>query len=109
MKDVIKRGAESFPAALVETIAEEALDLRTGRAVAFANRRADLGKEEIVLLVEARSLDADQVRIAAGAVTKELGLQIDVIRAVKGARLPRTSSGKLMRPLTAARYRDGTL
>ncbi len=109
VKDVIKRGAESFPAALVETIAEDALELRTGRAAAFATRRADLGKEEIVLLVEARTLDADQVRLAAGAVTRELGLQIDVIRAVKGGRLPRTSSGKLMRPLTAARYREGEL
>lgn len=108
-KDVIKRGAESFPAALVETIAEEALDLRTGRAAAFATRRADLGKEEIVLLVEARELNGDQVRKAAGAITRELGLQVDVIRAVTGGRLPRTSSGKLMRPLTAARYRDGEL
>ena len=109
IKDVIKRGAESFPAALVETIAEDALDLRTGRTAVFATLRPDLGKEEIVLLVEARGLETEQARQVAGAVMKELGLQIDVIRAVKGGRLPRTSSGKLMRPHTAALYRDGDL
>jgi acyl-coenzyme A synthetase/AMP-(fatty) acid ligase len=38
-----------------------------------------------------------------------LGLQIDVIRAVEGGRLPRTSSGKLMRQMIAAQYREGSL
>ncbi len=106
-KDVLKRGAESFPAALVEVVAEEALGLRTGRVAAFANRRADLGKEEIILLVESRNWDDQNARIAAAAVASEIGLQIDVIRNAQGGRLPRTSSGKLMRQKTAALYREG--
>jgi len=90
LKDVLKRGAESYPATLVETIAEEALGLRTGRVAAFASLRADIGKEE------------ENARMVSKAVVAELGLQIDVIRNAKTGRLPRTSSGKLMRQLTAS-------
>lgn len=108
-KDVLKRGAESFTAAHVETIAEEALALRTGRAAAFTHFDTDAGKEEIVLLVETRDWDQDQARVAAAAVLKELGLQIDVIRAPQGGRLPRTSSGKLMRQMTAKQYKEGAI
>ncbi len=109
VKDVLKRGAESFTASMVETIAEDALELRTGRAAAFASFRPDLGKEEIVLLIESRDWDSDRARQVAGAVMQEIGLQIDVIRDVKGGRLPRTSSGKLMRQAAAAQYREGNL
>ncbi len=108
-KDVLKRGAESFPASLVEAVAESVLDLRTGRVAAFANLRPDLGKEEIVLLVESRDWDDHRAREVAAAITNEFGLQVDVIRAVRGGRLPRTSSGKLMRQMTAAQYREGLL
>lgn len=109
LKDVLKRGAESYPAPLVEAVAEDALGLRTGRVAAFAHLRADEGKEEIVLLVESPTLTDQNVRQVASAVLKELGLQVDVIRTAEGGRLPRTSSGKLMRQLTAARYREGRI
>ena len=109
VKDVLKRGAESFPAHLVETAAEDALDLRTGRAAAFACFRPDIAKEEIVVLVEAREWSGDHARRVAAAIMQELGLQVDVIRAVEGGRLPRTSSGKLMRQMIAAQYREGKL
>ncbi len=109
MKDLLKRGAESYPASLVEAIAEMALELRTGRVAAFANFRADLGKEEIVLLVESRAWDDSQTRVVASAVLGELGLQVDVIRPAKGGRLPRTSSGKIMRQMTAKQYLEGTI
>ena len=108
-KDVLKRGAESFPATLVETVAEEALRLNTGRVAAFSSPRPDIGKEEIVLLVESRDWDDDRARLVAAAVLRELGLQADVIRAAIGGRLPRTSSGKLMRQLAAAQYREGLI
>jgi acyl-coenzyme A synthetase/AMP-(fatty) acid ligase len=85
------------------------LDLRTGRAAAFASFRTDLAKEEIVILVEAREWSGDQARSVASAVMAELGLQVDVVRAVTGGRLPRTSSGKLMRQMIAAQYREGKL
>jgi acyl-coenzyme A synthetase/AMP-(fatty) acid ligase len=45
----------------------------------------------------------------ASAVVAELGLQVDVVRAVAGGRLPRTSSGKLMRQMIAVQYREGKL
>ena len=108
-KDVLKRGAESYPASLVETIAESALELRTGRVAAFTNFRSDLGKEEIVLLVESRTWDDQNARQVASAVLGELGLQVDVIRPAKGGRLPRTSSGKLMRQMAAKQYQEGQL
>ncbi|MEO7380966.1 MAG: AMP-binding protein, partial [Paracoccaceae bacterium] len=108
-KDVLKRGAESYPASLVEAVAEVALGLRTGRVAAFTNFRADAGKEEIVLLVESPNWTDQSTRQVASAVLKELGLQIDVIRTPDGGRLPRTSSGKLMRQLTAAQYREGRI
>jgi acyl-CoA synthetase (AMP-forming)/AMP-acid ligase II len=107
VKDVLKRGAESFPASLVEAVAEDALDLRTGRAAAFAIARADLGKEEIVLLVESRDWSDTHARTVASAVATDLGLQVDVIRNARGGRLPRTSSGKLMRQKAATLYREG--
>lgn len=109
VKDVLKRGAESYPAHLVEAVAEDALGLRTGRAAAFASFRPDLAKEEIVVLVEERDWSSDHARRVAAAVMETFGLQIDVIRAVEGGRLPRTSSGKLMRQMIAAQYREGKL
>lgn len=109
VKDILKRGGESWPSHLVESVAEDALDLRTGRAAAFASFRADLAKEEIVILVEARDWSGDQARRVSSAVMADLGLQVDVVRAVAGGRLPRTSSGKLMRQMIAAQYREGKL
>jgi acyl-CoA synthetase (AMP-forming)/AMP-acid ligase II len=109
VKDVLKRGAESFPASLVEAIAEDALGLHTGRAAAFINQRPDKGKEELVLLVEARNWNDVHARTVATAVAADLGLQIDVIRNTRGGRLPRTSSGKLMRQKAATLYRDGAV
>ena len=109
VKDLLKRGAETFPASLVEAVAEDALGLRTGRAAAFANLRDDIGKEEIVLLVESPDWNEERARDAAAAISQELGLQVDVIRNTRGARLPRTSSGKLMRQMAAMHYREGEI
>lgn len=109
VKDVLKRGAESFPATVVEAVAEDALNLGTGRAAAFACPRLKAGREDIVLLIESRNWDDDQARKVGSAVTRELGVQVDVIRNAKGGRLPRTSSGKLMRQKAAALYREGLI
>ena len=79
------------------------------RAAAFANLRDDIGKEEIVLLVESPDWNEERARDAAAAISQELGLQVDVIRNTRGARLPRTSSGKLMRQMAAMHYREGDL
>ena len=108
-KDILKRGGESFPATVVEAVAEEALGLATGRCAAFANMRAGASNEELVLLVEARDWDDDKAKLVAGAVLAELGLQMDTIRAARGGRLPRTSSGKLMRQRAAALHHKGDL
>lgn len=109
VKDVLKRGGESFPATVVEAIAEEVLLLRTGRAAAFANLRPDVGKEEIVLLVESHDWNDDQARKVGTAIVRELGLQVDVIRNTHGGRLPRTSSGKIMRLRAAELFAKGML
>jgi acyl-CoA synthetase (AMP-forming)/AMP-acid ligase II len=109
IKDILKRGGESWPSHLVESVAEDSLELRTGRAAAFASFRSDLAKEEIVVLVESRDWTGDQARRVASAIMAELGLQVDVVRAVEGGRLPRTSSGKLMRQMIASLYREGKL
>ncbi len=109
IKDILKRGGEMFPASVVEVVAEDALELRTGRAAAFAHQRPDLGREEIVLLVESRDWNDDTARKVAAAVTRELGLQVDIIRNAIGGRLPRTSSGKIMRQKAAALYKEGQL
>ncbi len=106
-KDVLKRGAEAFPATVVEAVAENALNLGVGRAVAFACIRSGADREEIVLLVECRNWDDDQARRVGAAVAGELGLQVDVIRNAIGGRLPRTSSGKLMRQKAAQLFREG--
>ncbi len=109
VKDVLKRGAESFPASLVEQISEETLGLHTGRAAAFINPRPELGKEEIVVLVETREWTNEKERLVVSSIFDELGLQIDQIRAIKSGRLPRTSSGKLMRQIAAQLYREGRI
>lgn len=106
-KDILKRGGEAFPATVVEAVAENALNLSTGRAAAFSCVHADAGREEIVLLVESRNWDDDQARKVGAAVASEMGLQVDVIRNAKGGRLPRTSSGKLMRQKAAQLYQKG--
>lgn len=109
VKDVLKRGGESFPASVVEIIAEQVLLLRTGRAAAFANQRPDVGKEEIVLLVESHDWSDDLARKVGAEIVRELGLQVDVIRNTRGGRLPRTSSGKIMRQKAAELYRKEML
>lgn len=109
VKDVLKRGAESFPATVVEAAAEDALGLNTGRCAAFAHRQDDAEKEEIVLLVESRDWDDDRANLVASAVAAEVGLQLDVIRNARGGRLPRTSSGKLMRQKAASLFKEGQI
>ncbi len=106
-KDILKRGGETFPATVVEAVAENALNLSTGRAAAFSCVDAEADREEIVLLVESRNWDDDQARKVGAAVASEVGLQIDVIRNAKGGRLPRTSSWKLMRQQAAQLYQKG--
>ncbi|MEX0283104.1 MAG: AMP-binding protein [Paracoccaceae bacterium] len=109
VKDVLKRGGEMFPATVVEAVAEAALDLRTGRAAAFSHLRPDLGKEELVLLVESRQWDDMDARKVAGAIAQEVGVQMDIIRPAAGGRIPRTSSGKIMRQKAAALYKEGQI
>ena len=94
---------------MVEVIAEEVLLLRTGRAAAFANLRPDVGKEEIVLLVENHDWNDELARKVGAAIVRELGLQVDIIRNTRGGRLPRTSSGKIMCQKAAGLYRKGML
>lgn len=108
-KDLLKRGGETFPATVVEAIAENALDLSTGRAAAFTCFRHTAGREEIVLLIESRKWDDYEARIVGAAIATELGLQVDVIRNAQGGRLPRTSSGKIMRQRTAQMYQEGLI
>ena len=108
-KDLLKRGGETFPATVVEAIAEDALDLSTGRAAAFTCFQLAAGREEIVLLIESRNWDDNQARVVGAAVASELGLQVDIVRNAQGGRLPRTSSGKIMRQRTAQMYQEGLI
>ena len=103
---LVVRGRNHAPQDL-ERAADEVEGVRTGCAVAVA----DVGEhgEQLLFFVEARSPRKELANDVLKAVRGATGVAPDLVQLLAPGTLPRTSSGKLRRGETLARYRAGTL
>ena len=104
---IIINGRNVWPQDL-ELLAEEELELRMGRALAFATDGPD-GGDQAVIVVQSRSTDEEaNAALAArlkGAVRTAFGFDC-VIEFVGAGVLPRTSSGKLSRSAARKEFEE---
>jgi acyl-CoA synthetase (AMP-forming)/AMP-acid ligase II len=98
-KDLIKRGGVGIAPHEIEWIVEQTLGLRTGRAVALSYLNPICANEEIIVLVESRTLEQGALENVVAEVSRYAGVQLDTIRCVGLGGIPRTASGKLCRGL----------
>ncbi|MDX6361235.1 MAG: long-chain fatty acid adenylase/transferase FadD26 [Streptomyces sp.] len=115
LKDVIiVDGRNHYPQDVEETVQSVAPLVRRDRLAAFAVTRADGTGEELVVVAEHRR-DAhpterqtcDAERAARAAVSERHGLRLAGLRLVPPGAVPRTSSGKVARAASRARFLDG--
>ncbi|MEV7343526.1 fatty acyl-AMP ligase [Streptomyces sp. NPDC093544] len=115
LKDVIiVDGRNHYPQDIEETV-QTAVDLvRRDRLTAFGVSRADGTGEELVVVAEHRrdtvptaEATRDVERTVRAAVSARHGLRLGTLLLVPPGSVPRTSSGKVARAASRARYLDG--
>jgi fatty-acyl-CoA synthase len=112
-KDLIIKAGRNLVPQEIEEIAASVDGVRKGCVVAFGVANAALGTESLVIVAETRETDpAAQERIVS-AVTQRvagaIGVPPDSVVAAPPGAIPKTSSGKVRRGATRARYLDGAL
>jgi acyl-CoA synthetase (AMP-forming)/AMP-acid ligase II len=106
---IIVRGANVSPED-IEAIADRTPGIQSGRAVAFGVEDADLGTERIVVVAELRQPlpEAGGERaveaVLRKSVLESLGIAVGTVCFVERGWITKTSSGKLPRGATRARY-----
>jgi fatty-acyl-CoA synthase len=109
---IIKRGSNYSPDDF-EQIASEAGGGHVLKAAAFSCANERVGTEDIVLLLETRTLPAEvreQIeKDIGGALIAALGVRADVTLFVAPRSIPRTTSGKVQRAALRARYLRGEI
>jgi long chain fatty acid CoA FadD26 len=116
LKDVIiVDGRNHYPQDIEETVQSAAALVRRDRLAAFGVTRPD-GGEDLVVVAEHRRdtapTDAEAAaaeHAARAAVSARHGLRLARILLVPPGAVPRTSSGKVARSESRARYLDGRL
>lgn len=110
IKDVIIVRGRNMHAHDIEALASKMPEIRTGNVVAFGAPNAS-GAESLVVVAEARQPDdGDAIaRAVRGHVHEALGVIVDEVVVVPPGTLPKTSSGKLRRAETKARWSAGSL
>lgn len=111
IKDVIIVRGRNVHAHDIEALASKMPDVRTGNVVAFGAPAPDGAEARLVVVAEARQPDASGAiaRAVRGHVHEALGVVVDEVVVVPPGTLPKTSSGKLRRLETKARWSAGTL
>jgi acyl-CoA synthetase (AMP-forming)/AMP-acid ligase II len=109
-KDVIVIGGEKYAPHDIETIINGVDGVREGCAVAFGVLNEERGTEDIAAVAETKLADAPALatlreRIRA-AVTAATGLALRHVILVPPGGIEKTTSGKLARRATRARYAD---
>jgi acyl-CoA synthetase (AMP-forming)/AMP-acid ligase II len=106
---IIANGRKIYPQDL-EWGVDELSGLRRGRTVAFGTADAD-GRDRLVMIVEPTgTVEAEQ--LAAGVrrrIADLYGLFVDDVVVAPGGTVGRTSSGKVQRAMTRARYERGEI
>jgi len=109
MKDLIIKGGRKYHAHDVEQAVQPVQGIRKGCVVAF-DVKDDAGGEAIVVLAESHEpaeRHAEMARAIVAAVQKQVGAPPDRVQILRTGSLPKTSSGKLRRRESRARYLDG--
>ena len=105
---IIRQGRKYHPPDLEAAIAD-LRGVRTSAVVVFGLHHAD-EPDQVVAVLEARGASAsdleDQVR---RRIRETAGLELDRIVVAPPGTIPRTTSGKVRRAETRARFRAGTL
>jgi acyl-CoA synthetase (AMP-forming)/AMP-acid ligase II len=81
--------------------------VRTGCAAAVADLDAD--GEHLLVFIEVREHHDGQADACANAIRARVGVSPDLVLLLDPGTLPRTSSGKIRRGETLARWKSGTL
>jgi acyl-CoA synthetase (AMP-forming)/AMP-acid ligase II len=112
-KDLIIRNGRNYYPQDLEALVETLPDVRKGCVIAFGHHDAKRQTEEIVVLAESRLTDAAAIEAlhkqAAEALAGLLGFTPERIEILKPHTLLKTSSGKLRRKPTQARWVEGKL
>ncbi len=112
-KDVIIRAGRNLIPEHFEHPVSRLPGVRTNGAAAFGVPIAEIGTERIVLLIEAKARDATQRRALARAAIKAIAAEVeitpDVVVVVPPKTIPRTTSGKVQRPLCRRLFTEGLL
>jgi len=109
IKDLIIKGGRKYHAHDIEQAVQPLQGIRKGCVVAF-DVRDDAGGEAIVVLAESHEPAARHAEIAAAivaAVQQKVGAPPDRVHVLRPGSLPKTSSGKLRRRESRARYQSG--
>jgi fatty-acyl-CoA synthase len=108
---VVLRGANHPPQEFEECL-EGLPGVRCGCAVAFGFVPAEVGSEELALLVERDPAAREDPELAAmirGRVAERTGIRPYAVELLSPGTLPRTSSGKLRRGEAARQFQRGEL
>ena len=102
-KEVVIKGGRNIYPYDVERVA---CDLTQTSAAAFGRYNADAGTDDLVLVVETRSLEpearAELEKQVRGDILATLGVKVDEVHLWPIGALPRTTSGKVRRGACAA-------
>jgi acyl-CoA synthetase (AMP-forming)/AMP-acid ligase II len=96
VKDIIIRAGAKFRPHDIERVVAEVLDLRPDRVAAFADASAR-DREAVVVVAEVAAIEERVAAKVRAAVAREVGVAIDVLRAVRVGAIPKTTSGKTIR------------
>lgn len=108
---IIVRGRNLYPQDIELTAESSHKTLRSGSVAAFA---VEVEKEERLVVVQELEFRAkpniDEVTTAIRqAIAQEHEIQVYAVVLIKGGTIPKTSSGKIQRRATKARFLAGTL
>jgi acyl-CoA synthetase (AMP-forming)/AMP-acid ligase II len=109
---IIKRGRNYSPDD-IEQIAEEVGGASVLNTAAFSCPNETAGTEDVVLMVETRTLDRNERQIMDrdinAALIASLGIRADVVLFVTPRSIPRTTSGKVQRAVLRTQYIRGEI
>lgn len=107
-KDLIIRNGRNYYPQDLEVLVEGLADVRKGCVIAFGHHDAKRQSEEIVVLAESRLTDPEAIKglhaRASEALAASLGFTPERIEILPAHTLLKTSSGKLRRKPTQARW-----
>ncbi len=109
-KDLVIIGGENYAPHDIEVVIDRVPGVREGCGVAFGVVNEERGTEDLACVVETRLEGADELAALEEAIRREvtatLGLGIRHLKLVPPGGIEKTTSGKLSRSGTHARYAD---